>query len=369
MTNLMLSLLLLNTSNAEALKTEYDYYSVSDIDSSNNNSSSFEQELVVLNKNVSSNIDKAVIIIFDRGFLTQFTNAKPILDKYGFKASFFIICSFIDGKGYYRLNNGTEVINDDYENAMSWDQIRILQNEGHSIESHGMEHRYLPNLSSSDLKKEIAGSKKCLEKQDLDPTFFQFPNNEGAHNSSILKTVSEYFDLGLSEHSKLMFLNCDGWINHGFKTRSYKYQQDCRTFWDDGTVTRTNKYSIREWSHDRYHASLNNKFPNFSPHGSEISELMFDEFVREVELQSMYNTKAGKIVAIPIIGYHSIDNQEPYDTSVELFDREMKYLIDNGFVVLTLTDLGFNDNNHNFYIKEDAMPLTKNSSPETEGAR
>jgi hypothetical protein len=96
---------------------------------------------------------------------------------------------------------------------------------------------------------------------------------------------------------------------------------------------------------------------------------MFDEFVREVELQSMYNTKAGKIVAIPIIGYHSIDNQEPYDTSVELFDREMKYLIDNGFVVLTLTDLGFNDNNYNFYIKEDAMPLTKNSSLEAKGAR
>ena len=48
--------------------------------------------------NQTSNV-KVAIIIFDRGDHTQFTNAKPILDKYGFKASFFIICSFIDGEG------------------------------------------------------------------------------------------------------------------------------------------------------------------------------------------------------------------------------------------------------------------------------
>lgn len=328
----------------------YDYISV--VDSSSSNRSNLTQERIDLDKNViSSNVDKAVIIIFDRGFASQFTNAKPILDKYGLKASFFIICSFIDGDGYYRLDDGTEVLNDDYENAMNWDQVRVLQSEGHSIESHGMEHRFLPNLSSSELEKEIAGSKKCLEEQDLNPNFFQFPNNEGAHNSSILEKVSKYFDFGLSEHSKLMFLNCDGWINHGFKTRSYKYQQDCRTYWEDGTTTRTNKYSIREWSHDRYHAKLNKNFSNFSPHGIEISNMMFDEFVREVELQSLYNSKAGKIVAIPIIGYHSIDDRESYDTSIELFDREMKYLNDNGFRVLTLADLGFDDKDHHFYIK------------------
>jgi peptidoglycan/xylan/chitin deacetylase (PgdA/CDA1 family) len=66
--------------------------------SSINNNSSFPQQNTSnsIGKDVNSDLEKAVIIMFDRGYNTQFTNAKPILDKYGFKASFFVICSFID---------------------------------------------------------------------------------------------------------------------------------------------------------------------------------------------------------------------------------------------------------------------------------
>ena len=69
----------------------------------------------------SSNTEKSVIIIFDRGYDTQFKNAKPILDKYGFKVSFFVICSFIDGNGYYKLENGREEREVSFM-PMNWDQ-------------------------------------------------------------------------------------------------------------------------------------------------------------------------------------------------------------------------------------------------------
>ena len=39
--------------------------------------------------------DKKVIINFDDGFKSQIVNAKPILDKYGFKAAYFIVCNFV----------------------------------------------------------------------------------------------------------------------------------------------------------------------------------------------------------------------------------------------------------------------------------
>jgi hypothetical protein len=78
---------------------------------------------------------------------------------------------------------------------------------------------------------------------------------------------------------------------------------------------------------------------------------MFNEFVSVVEAQNVYNSKAGKIVAIPIIGYHQINNSSGYDTSIELFDREMKYLYNNGYKVLKLTDLGYNNTGNHFYIK------------------
>jgi len=53
--------------------------------------------------------DKYVVIMFDRGYDNIFTTAKPILDKYGFKASIFIACDYIEsGKG------------------MNWNQVRQL---------------------------------------------------------------------------------------------------------------------------------------------------------------------------------------------------------------------------------------------------
>jgi hypothetical protein len=113
----------------------------------------------------------------------------------------------------------------------------------------------------------------------------------------------------------------------------------------------THKYAIREWSHDRYHSEVNNNFPYLQPHGKEISNMLFSEFVNLVETQKLYNERAGKIVAIPIVGYHGIDKYSPYDTSEELFDREMRYLYDNGYKVLRLTDLGYDQNENRFYIK------------------
>jgi hypothetical protein len=78
---------------------------------------------------------------------------------------------------------------------------------------------------------------------------------------------------------------------------------------------------------------------------------LFTEFLRVVQAQTIYNNNAGKIVSIPIVGYHFIGNSTSYDTPTELFDREMKYLYDNGYKVLTLTDLGYNDMEHYFFIK------------------
>ena len=63
--------------------------------------------------------------------------------------------------------------------------------------------------------------------------------------------------------------------------------------------------------------------------------------------------KNGIIKAIPIIAYHDLDygNRIPGSTDVNLFDAEMKYLYDNGFTVLTMADLGYDESTHQIYIK------------------
>ena len=76
----------------------------------------------------SNNNNKVVMIGFDDGWKSQITYAKPILDKYGFKASFFIVCNYVNSENIDRMN---------------WQDIATLQKGGMDIESHTMDHKPL----------------------------------------------------------------------------------------------------------------------------------------------------------------------------------------------------------------------------------
>jgi hypothetical protein len=45
------------------------------------------------------------------------------------------------------------------------------------------------------------------------------------------------------------------------------------------------------------------------------------------------------------------DSKIPTFTSVKLFEREMKYLHDNGFKVIAMVDLGYDENKNQLCIK------------------
>ncbi|MBV9667316.1 MAG: hypothetical protein JO327_04220 [Nitrososphaeraceae archaeon] len=90
---------------------------------------------------------------------------------------------------------------------------------------------------------------------------------------------------------------------------------------------------------------------------------MFNQFVKEVNLEDSYNNNTC-INAIPIIVYHDfiVDSNHRYlpdqsYTDVSLFSAEIRYLHDNGFKVLKMSDLGYNQSNNYLYIKE---PITDN---------
>ena len=156
--------------------------SSSDISSSSNN----------------NNIPKAVIINFDDGSTGQYTYAKPILDKYGFKATFFIVCN------YANYNYG--------DSYMSWQQITQLQNDGMDIESHSMNHKDLAALPVANLDYEIGQSKQCLLDHGINGdgtgvNMFAYPGHSGADVPTIVKTVAKYYDTARSGNIPLQLLN------------------------------------------------------------------------------------------------------------------------------------------------------------------
>ena len=120
-------------------------------------------------------------------------------------------------------------------------------------------------------------------------------------------------------------------------------------------MTYANRYSIKEWSHSNADKEY---FGN--------DQIIFEEFVKAVNSQEIFNGD-GTIRAIPIIAYHDLDhNITPDSTNVNLFDAEMKYLYDNGFTVLTMADLGYDESTHQLYMAHIGPSTIKHIGPTTQ---
>jgi len=272
--------------------------------------------------------NKLVMIGFDDSYKSQILYAKPILDKYDFKASFFEVCTWI-GKT---------------KDRQTWQDVAALQHDGMDIESHTMTHAHLPTLlsSPSQLTYEIGGSKQCLANHGVNATIFGYPLNLGSDIPSIVNVVAKYYNLARSGSAPLMFLNCNGFGKHP--------QNDCSTYSANGKLTYANRYDIK--SDSFRHVDSNH---NYSPSQE------FPQFVQRMNSQIPYNTN-GKIHAIPIVTYHNLTNSmEDYNMmastiTVDLFAQEMKYLHDNGYRVLLLNQFGYDPNNNVFDIKN--VPLS-----------
>ena len=285
------------------------------------NITTYGQQQHKLNDTISEN-SKVVILTFGDTHKSQFTTAKPILDKYGFKASFFITCSYAEDLKKTQ--------------HLSWNDILTLQEDGQDIESKGMTPVDLNHVSSKALDFETANSKQCLENHGIKtPNIFAAKYGNVWNNKTVIDAISKYYGFADNGIASLMYLHCDGYKN---KSPS---QTDCRTYTDNGELTYANRYSTREWSHNsRDMEYLHN------------DQIIFQMFVEEVNSVIVFNNKKGMLDAIPIIAYHSVDdNKDPFSTDVSLFAAEMKYLYDNGFKVIAMSDLGYDERANYMYIK------------------
>ena len=277
---------------------------------------------------INTAVNKEVILNFDDGYKSQYTNAKSILDKYGYKATFYIICNYV--------GNGEE--GQDKANArMNWEDITELHKEGYDIGSHSMDHKDLSQMSKKMVDFEVGQSKQCLLDHGINPISFAYPFNTAAEDATVIDIVAKYYDIARRGDNPLMYLHCDR-----FKEKSS--QTDCRTYSDDGKLNFVNRYSVIGWSHDG----------DRKTNSYDDSE-MLNKFIEVVNSQSIYNT-GNTIDAIPIVTWHRIDNSaegDPgaYATTIDLFEKEIKYLHDNGFKVLTMADMGYDANSNYLYLK------------------
>ena len=131
------------------------------------------KEMTEAFKNNEKLPQKSVIIAFDDGYQDNYDNAYPILKKYGFSATVFVITGFVGKSGY-----------------LTWDEIREMQEGGVTFASHTVSHKSMTDLTDNELKKELVDSKAKLEEElKSHVEFMAYPT--GTYNLHIAQIVKD----------------------------------------------------------------------------------------------------------------------------------------------------------------------------------
>jgi peptidoglycan/xylan/chitin deacetylase (PgdA/CDA1 family) len=121
-------------------------------------------DLYQLSAAIAAKIDlpeKPVVLTFDDGYRDNYENAFPVLQEYGFTATFFIIADYADqgAEGY-----------------MDWTQLEEMAAAGMRIESHSKNHPDLRGKSRDFHVFQMLGSQQTIASHvGYTPRYFSYP--------------------------------------------------------------------------------------------------------------------------------------------------------------------------------------------------
>lgn len=131
---------------------------------------------------------KTAALTFDDGFKNFYEEAFPILKKFGFPATVFLVAGWCGKKNSWPGQHKTIPSFD----LLDWKDIKEMAGQGIEFGSHTMNHPNLSQISSGEAEQEIAQSQKTIQEAIRgDVTFFAYPY--GAYTLDVKTIVKKKF--------------------------------------------------------------------------------------------------------------------------------------------------------------------------------
>jgi peptidoglycan/xylan/chitin deacetylase (PgdA/CDA1 family) len=118
--------------------------------------------------------EKPVLITFDDGYRDNYTNAYPIMKKYGFTATIFLLTDAIGHDDWY----------------LDWEQVRQMRRDGFVFGSHTLSHVALTDVSEEYAMFQLVKSREGMEWRLDEPVkYLAYPT--GAYDARVEKLTKQ----------------------------------------------------------------------------------------------------------------------------------------------------------------------------------
>jgi peptidoglycan/xylan/chitin deacetylase (PgdA/CDA1 family) len=130
---------------------------------------------------------KYVVITFDDGFQDFYTQAFPVLERYGFTSTVYLPTAFIKKASRRMFKNKL---------CLTWNEVQELDKRGILFGSHTINHPVLVDLKNAEIENEIKQSKEEIENAlgNAVGSFsypYAFPDENGAFTKQLRNVLEK----------------------------------------------------------------------------------------------------------------------------------------------------------------------------------
>lgn len=119
--------------------------------------------------------DKPIVLTFDDGYVDNYEYAFPVLEKFGFQGTFFVL---------------TDVTDRQQPGYMTWDMLREMHAAGMDVQVHGREHHDMSGRDRDWLVFHLLGSAQTLHANlGYQPRFLAYPS--GQYDADVIAVAQE----------------------------------------------------------------------------------------------------------------------------------------------------------------------------------